>query len=204
MVLDISGAIDAATSAALEDRLEIAVEDRPMFLVIDLAGVIYISSSGWGVLVKYMQKTGAWGGRMALSGMSQPIFKIFRDIGFEPLIPHFMSSGAALAELSAPAAESVVEKPVPAAEKEEPASVDAFRSDPLPEKLDAPEIEKSGVTPIKPAEREHVDALDVKLDLSGEAEEADRKDGKIRKLGWGEYGKKLFERNSKRDGRKKK
>jgi anti-anti-sigma factor len=213
MVLDISGAIDAATSAVFEDRLEIAIEDSPKFLVLDLSGVIYISSSGWGVIVKYVQKTGTWGGKMALSGMNQPIYKIFRDLGFEPLIPFFMSSGAALAELSAPAAESVVEKPVARVEspspveevvREEPARVDAFRSDPLPEKTDAPGLEKAGVEPIEPAEREHVETLDVELDLSDKAGEAEGKDGKIRKIGWGEYGRKLSERNTRRDGRKKK
>ena len=182
--------------------------------MIDLAGVIYISSSGWGVLVKYMQRTGTWGGRMAISGMSQPIFKIFRDLGFEPLIPYFISTDAALAELSAPPAESVVETPAPVVESpppveepvaEETAPVDSFRSEPLPEKPEGPVIGRSGIEPIKPSEREHVEALDVKLDLSEEkGETRERKDGKIRKLGWGEYGKKLFERNAKRDGRKKK
>ena len=150
---------------------------------------------------------------MAISGMNQPIFKIFRDLGFEPLIPHFMSSGAALAELSAPAAESVVEKPVVKVEspppveevvKPEPSPVDSFRSDPRPPKTDAPKLEKTGVKPIEPAEREHVEKLEVKLDLSEKEVEGEGKDGKIRKLGWGEYGKKLFERNRKRDGRKKK
>ena len=213
MVLDISGAIDAATSAVFEDRLEMAIEDSPRFFVIDLSGVIYISSSGWGVIVKYMQKIVAYGGKMALSGMNQPIFKIFRDLGFEPLIPHFMSSGAALSELAAPKAESPVEEPVrkkkqePVVEdvvKEKLAPVDAFRSDPLPAKPVEPQLEKSGVEPIEPAEREHVETLDVKLDLSEKVDEADGKDGRIRKLGWGEYGKKLFARNRKRDGRKKK
>ncbi len=213
MVLDISGAIDAATSALFEDRLELAIEDSPRFFVIDLSGVIYISSSGWGVIVKYMQKIVAYGGRMALSGMNQPIFKIFRDLGFEPLIPHFMSSGAALSELAAPSAESLVEEPVqkrkqePVVEdevKEDPEPVNAFRSDPLPAKPIEPQIEKAGVEPIEPAAREHVETLDVKLDLSDKVDEAEGKDGRIRKLGWGEYGKKLFARNRKRDGRKKK
>ena len=213
MVLDISGAIDAASSAAFEDRLEAAVSDLPKFLVLDLAGVIYISSSGWGVIVKYMQKAGASGGRMALSGMTQPIFKIFRDLGFEPLIPHYMSSGAALADLSAPAAESPVGEPagkikraIPVDEgvREARAPVDAFRSDPLPDKKASPEIERAGVEPIKPAEPEKAVKLDVNLDLSAQDAEAGDADGKIRKLGWGEYGRKLFERNSKRDGRKKK
>jgi anti-anti-sigma factor len=213
MVLDISGAIDAATSAAFEDRLEVAIEDSTRFLVIDLSGVVYISSSGWGVIVKYMQKVGADGGRMALSGMNQPIFKIFRDLGFEPLIPHYMSSGAALSELAAPSAESPVGEPVQKREqdpvvedevKEDPEPVNAFRSDPLPGKPAAPELEKAGVEPIKPGAREHVETIDVKLDLSEKVDEAEGKDRRIRKLGWGEYGKKLFARNSKRGGRKKK
>jgi anti-anti-sigma factor len=213
MVLDVSGAIDAATSAALEDRLEEAIEGRPKFLVIDLSGVIYISSSGWGVIVKYMQKTIAWGGRMALSGMTQPIFKIFRDLGFEPLIPHFMSSGAALAELSAPAAESPVERSVGAPERaalaeealeETPTPVDSFRADPLPEKKPAPSLEKAGFAPLEDTGRENAETLDVKLDLSDQAGDAEGKDGKIRRLGWSEYGKRLLERNSRRDGRKKK
>ena len=213
MVLDISGAIDAATSAAFEDRLEVAIEDSTRFLVIDLSGVVYISSSGWGVIVKHMQKIGADGGRMALSGMNQPIFKIFRDLGFEPLIPHYMSSGAALSELAAPSAESPVGEPVQKREqdpvvedevKEDPEPVNAFRSDPLSAKPAAPELEKAGVEPIKPAARERVETIDVKLDLSEKVDEAEGKDRRIRKLGWGEYGKKLFARNSKKGGRKKK
>jgi len=213
MVLDISGAIDAATSAALEDRLEIAIEGKPKFLVIDLSGVIYISSSGWGVIIKYMQKTGAWGGRMALSGMTQPIFKIFRDLGFEPLIPHYMSSGAALSELAAPVAESRIEEPirkmerdavVEDASKEESAPVEAFRSDPLPGKHAAPELEKPGVEQITPPVKEQAGTLDVNLDLSEIIVEPEEKGGRKRKLEWGEYGKKLFERNRKREGRKKK
>ncbi len=198
MVLDISGAIDAATSAVFEDRLELAIEDGPKFLVIDLSGVIYISSSGWGVIVKYMQKIGAAGGRMALSGMNQPIFKIFRDLGFETLIPHFMNSGAALSELAAPVAESPVEEPVQKKERE-PVVEDAVKEESAP-----PELEKAGVEQIKPAAREHVETLDVKLDLSETTGKSEGKDGRIRKLGWGEYGKKLLKRNSRRDGRKKK
>ena len=96
--------------------------------------------------------------------------------------------------------EPVVEDEV----KEDPEPVNAFRSDPLPAKPIEPQIEKAGVEPIEPAAREHVETLDVKLDLSDKVDEAEGKDGRIRKLGWGEYGKKLFARNRKRDGRKKK
>jgi hypothetical protein len=128
-----------------------------------------------------------------------------------------MSSADALAGLSAPAAEAPVEKPAArplrssAVEKEaeeketeEVAPVDAFRSDPLPDRTSTPSLERAGVEPLAPAKREHADTLDVKLDLTGQEGEIERKDGKIRRLGWGEYGRKLFERNSKRDGRKKK
>ena len=88
--------------------------------------------------------------------------------------------------------------------KEEPVPVDAFRSDPLPGKPEAPELEKAGVEPIKPVAREAIETLNVKLDLSEQVDESEGKDGRIRKLGWRAYGKKLFERNKKKGGRKKK
>jgi len=220
MVLNVSGAIDAATSAVFHDRLDFAARERPLFMVIDLSGVIYISSSGWGVIVRYMQRLGEKGGRLALSGMTQPIFKIFRDLGFEPLIPHFMSSDAALAGLAAPAADSPVAEPVieqgpepvqePAIGPDEGESgkeesrVDSFRSEPLPERPTGPVLNRSGIEPVIPGKREPAEEIEVELDLTGKGGKGQDKDGRIRKLGWGEYGRKLFERNDKRKEKKKK
>jgi anti-sigma B factor antagonist len=102
IVLVIGGTIDASTTASFERRLEEYVNGERSNLIIDLSQVIYISSSGWGIIVKYMQDLNRRGLTMALAGMNPVIFRIFRDLGFEPLIPHYLTVERAEEGMAAP------------------------------------------------------------------------------------------------------
>ncbi|MDD4857158.1 MAG: anti-sigma factor antagonist, partial [Candidatus Krumholzibacteria bacterium] len=123
IVLAINGAVDSSTSEELENRFEQCLAENPAHLVLDLSDMVYISSSGWGIIVKCMQKLGASGGKLVLAGMNSVILKIFRDLGFEPLIPNYGTLDRALSELGLPR-EPVKASP---AEEESPRSVGAAR-----------------------------------------------------------------------------
>ncbi|MCD6380029.1 anti-sigma factor antagonist [bacterium] len=99
VVLKVSGAIDASTNDEFEINMERSLSDNPAFLLVDLSDVVYINSSGWGNIVKYVQQLNSSGTKLALIGMNSAIYKIFIDLGFEPLINHFLDREKAIDDM---------------------------------------------------------------------------------------------------------
>jgi anti-sigma B factor antagonist len=203
VVLQVGGAIDASTTEDLENHLGRCVSEKPSRFIVDMSEVIYISSSGWGMIVKYMQKLAEANGRLALSGLSSPIFKIFRDLGFEPLIPYYASTEMAIERMGVtleeeePQVVSAADIPIDA---DEQAEADAEEEESL-------KIEQISMKPLaaeEPEDEESEDAKIVAIDFSKRKDIREDKDEKIKKMGWAEYGKKLIERNKGRRRRKKK
>jgi anti-anti-sigma factor len=198
IALHVGGAVDASTTEELENHLDRCVSEGPERLIVDMSDVIYISSSGWGLIVKYMQQLSETGGRLALSGLSSPIFKIFRDLGFEPLIPYYVSIDAAVKKMAAAGLEEAREKETAAAAA--PAAGDVG-PEPEPESL---RIEQVTMKPLEREEPEEDDeAKIVAIDFSKSKDIREDKDEKIKRIGWSEYGKKLTKRDKERKGRKK-
>jgi anti-anti-sigma factor len=211
IILALGGAIDAATTSEFEDYLENAVSENPKYFIIDLSEVIYISSSGWGVIIKYMQRITGRAGKIALCGMTPAIFKIFRDLGFEPLVPNYIDVEKAIAELSAPGIDEHRDESERSEEGQElksseldntiisnessvqDSSVD-LRED---KQADGPEVGHPGVSPLQLEHKEKMTELEVELDLENGSDKTKDKDKSIRSMGWKEYGKKLSRRNRK-------
>ncbi len=105
MVLEIEGAVDASTTDRFEENLRRLLLDGNDFAVLDLSGIEYINSGGWGIIAKYVQEFASHGIDLALAAMNPAVFKIFTDLGFEPLIPHFITKKEALRVLAEPAQE---------------------------------------------------------------------------------------------------
>lgn len=76
-VVVLAGEIDYNQSHKLLDVLNEAVEKRPARLVIDLAAVEYMDSSGLGTLVKIFQQVNAYKGKMALVAMNDRVHSAF-------------------------------------------------------------------------------------------------------------------------------
>ncbi|MBU8922159.1 MAG: anti-sigma factor antagonist [Bacteroidales bacterium] len=211
VILILGGAIDAATTSKFEDYLERAVSEDPKYFIIDLSEVIYISSSGWGVIIKYMQRITGRAGKIALCGMTPAIFKIFRDLGFEPLVPNYIDVEKAIAELSAPGVEEHEDdlegqEVVREIENREQAGtgigneVAGEESDIDPQEAsyeDGPEVGHPGVSPLQVGHEDKMTELEVELDLENGSNKTKDKDKNIRSMGWKEYGRKLSRRNRK-------
>ena len=204
IALHVGGAIDASTTEELENHLGRCVSERPERLIVDMSEVIYISSSGWGLIVKYMQRLAETKGRLALSGLSSPIFKIFRDLGFEPIIPYFVSIDTAVQRMDAVSQEGEPEEVPDTADVPVPVDVE---SEPEAESL---KIEQVTVKPLSPEEQEKEEEDEdegetkiVAIDFSKKKDIREDKDRKIKKMGWAEYGKKLSRRNKNSKRRKK-
>ena len=190
VVVSIGGAIDSSTSDAFEAELEARSAERPKNLVLDLGRLVYISSGGWGIIIRYMQKLGETGGRVVIAGMNSGLLNIFRDLGFEPLIPHYGTLERALDEL-APGMREIEavqgeETPAPAVAA---ASGTAARKHDLADALlGAPDI--APLEPLKPVKNpEKV----IFIDFNRRTDVREDKDTRIKRLGWDEYGKRLLD-----------
>ncbi len=199
VVVDADGTIDSSTSYAFEEYLVTALEKEPKLLVIDLSDIVYMSSSGWGVIVKSMQDLERLHRRMVVAGMNSVIFKIFRDLGFEPLIPHYRSVESAL-EKFAEEQEGISETDISVIDEEVIHETEKVGTDEIPriERAASPMEEQE-----EPAEVVELDEPEVKtIDLDKRRDLRVDKDKRVKRMGWKEYGRKLMERNLRKDDEK--
>jgi len=211
IVLTVDGAVDSSTSEEFEGRLDRCLAENPAHLVLDLSDMVYISSSGWGIIVKYMQRLGDSGGKIAIVGMNSIILKIFRDLGFEPLIPHFGTLERALHEIKLPKKlEEVVRKRTVVPEsakgaKEGGPSGTAAPAEPAGsgEDLASALLGKADIIPLEPLKPVKEEEKVIFIDFKQRTDVRENKDGRIKKMGWEEYGKKLSESGKNPKHRKK-
>ena len=91
------GRIDTTTSGTLDEALGRAVDGGARDLVVDLAGVEYISSAGLRVLLVLAKRLRSLHGRVVLCGLGEPVRQVFELAGFLPLFTIERSREAALA-----------------------------------------------------------------------------------------------------------
>jgi anti-sigma B factor antagonist len=82
-VLDVAGEVDLSTAPELRSRIEGIVDDGGRLLVVDLADVSFMDSSGLSVLVAGFKGMREAGGRMAVVCPSVSIAKIFSITGLD-------------------------------------------------------------------------------------------------------------------------
>jgi anti-sigma B factor antagonist len=212
VVIDVDGTVDSSTSDRLEAVLDSCVDEHPASVIVDLGDLVYMSSSGWGLLVKCMQRLGEAGGKLALAGMSSTILKIFRDLGFEPLIQHYPTLERALGK-GAPV-ENIETGPVSPAERaplppqgeitQQPATP-PDKPQPPAEDVDIASaiLGKPDVGPLEPLKTVKGEEKVIFIDFKRRKDVRADKDKHIKKLGWTEYGKKLSESGKDAKNRKK-
>ncbi len=71
------GEIDLSCAAMLRERLADVQQNRPARLVVDLAAVPYMDSSGVATLVEAMQVARRNGSKLVLCGMQEKVHSIF-------------------------------------------------------------------------------------------------------------------------------
>jgi len=81
-IVGIEGRLDTTNYTELETSLSDLTAKNEKRIVLDLTKMDYISSSGLRILLMYLKKMKAVGGRFMLSGMSPEIKEIFEISGF--------------------------------------------------------------------------------------------------------------------------
>jgi anti-anti-sigma factor len=100
LVIAPTGRIDSATSPELDRVVTAAFDGGEASLVIDMAGVDYISSLGLGVLLKSAKRAKAASGSLQLCALQAPVLHVFRISGFDRVLGIHEARSAAVGALS--------------------------------------------------------------------------------------------------------
>jgi anti-sigma B factor antagonist len=81
-VMHVHGFIDTTTSPEMEKSLQALLKDKQNKIIIDLAGVDYISSAGWGIFISEIKDIRERGGDLKLARMSNDVSEVFELLEF--------------------------------------------------------------------------------------------------------------------------
>lgn len=88
-LLSVQGYVDTTTSAELEESLKRLLKKGRFNIVIDLSGVNYISSAGWGIFISEIKSIRENGGDLRLAGMIGDVYEVFELLEFQTILQSF-------------------------------------------------------------------------------------------------------------------
>jgi anti-sigma B factor antagonist len=102
-VVTVTGDVDVATCAALRDNLlQVVADENFRGLVVNLAGVSFIDSTGIGVLVGVWRRTKATDGGLALASPSRQAQSVLDATGLTPVLSIYGTDEQAIQALIQP------------------------------------------------------------------------------------------------------
>lgn len=93
--LKVSGYLDTTTAGELEDALYGLLKKGVFKIVVDLSGVTYISSAGWGIFIGEIKEIRSHGGDLKLAGMVGDVFEVFQLLEFQSILESYDTTAEA-------------------------------------------------------------------------------------------------------------
>lgn len=95
-VLKVRGYLDTTTAIELENALFGLIQKGEYKIVVDLSGVDYISSAGWGIFIGEIKEIRHRGGDLKLSGMVGDVFEVFKLLEFHSILEAYETADEAV------------------------------------------------------------------------------------------------------------
>jgi anti-sigma B factor antagonist len=95
-ILKVSGYLDTTTATELESALNSLLKSRRYKVVVDLSGVTYISSAGWGIFIGEIKEIRMNGGDLKLAGMIADVHEVFLLLEFQTILQSFRTTDEAI------------------------------------------------------------------------------------------------------------
>jgi anti-sigma B factor antagonist len=95
-IIALSGRIDTSSAPDLENEINRLIGEGKRRLLLDMSGVIYISSGGLRVLLATAKKLRGENERLGLCCLSPEVSKIIKLAGFTSIFPIFSTEGDAV------------------------------------------------------------------------------------------------------------
>ena len=85
-VVRINGYIDTTTSSELERVIQTLLREQRFKIIVDLSGVDYISSAGWGIFISEIKNLRSHRGDLKLSNMSENVNEVYELLEFSTIL----------------------------------------------------------------------------------------------------------------------
>jgi anti-sigma B factor antagonist len=82
----VDGVIDTLTAGELEEVIDTLLKRGRYRIIIDLAGVDYISSAGWGIFISHIKDVRSNNGDIKLAGMIPNVGEIYQLLEFDNVL----------------------------------------------------------------------------------------------------------------------
>jgi len=96
--LRVDGVIDTATASQLEEVFQSLMKRERYRIIVDLAGVDYISSAGWGIFISNIRDVRANDGDIKLANMIPNVYEIYDLLEFDNVLRAYDSVEEARAD----------------------------------------------------------------------------------------------------------
>jgi anti-sigma B factor antagonist len=101
-ILKVSGYLDTTTASELEAALYGLLKKDRCKIVVELSGVSYISSAGWGIFIGEIKEIRNRGGDLKLAGMTGDVFEVFQLLEFHTILESYASADEAIEAFTRP------------------------------------------------------------------------------------------------------
>ena len=88
-LVKIKGYIDTTTSSEVSSKLTELINDGTVQLIIDMGGVNYVSSAGWGAFVGEIRTIRESGGDLKIVQMTPDVFEVFEMLEFNRILDYY-------------------------------------------------------------------------------------------------------------------
>jgi anti-sigma B factor antagonist len=100
VVLTLKGTIETTNASGLEETLVRIIDERCYRIVVDLGGVTYISSAGWGIFISEIKRIRRNGGDIKLAAMSPEVREVFDLLEFGNILKPYERPADALRDFA--------------------------------------------------------------------------------------------------------
>jgi anti-anti-sigma factor len=131
-VVRVDGVIDTITAPELEKVMNSLLEQKKFYIVVDLGGVDYISSAGWGIFISNIREIRQNSGDIKLARMIPNVYEIFELLEFDSILRAFDSVEKAKSDFQADGESPSESSTRPISESSAPAPADISDNSPKP------------------------------------------------------------------------
>ena len=103
VVISLKGSIETTNASTLEEVIERIINDRCFQILVDLSGVTYISSAGWGIFISEIKRIRKNGGDIKLATMAPGVREVFELLEFHNILKPFQTREEALRDFTSQA-----------------------------------------------------------------------------------------------------
>jgi len=100
VVVNLKGSVETTNASTLEEAIERIINDKCYHIVVDLSGVNYISSAGWGIFISEIKRIRQNGGDIKLAGMAPGVREVFELLEFHNILKPFQTREKALQDFA--------------------------------------------------------------------------------------------------------